>query len=170
MATTATGISMEQFLNTSYKPVREYIDGETREKGITGRSHENVRNNLLTFLLPKQKSWGVKFYVELFTRVSATRIRMPDVSLVRDPVWDGEVLVSVPEMVIEILSPTNTLREISERVSDYLQFGVPKIYVLDPFDKVGYSCVGSTFDQWRRVSALEVDAAQNVFIDLGIIF
>ncbi len=41
MATTA-GISIEQYLNTSYTPDCEYIDGELREKPVVGFSHGNI--------------------------------------------------------------------------------------------------------------------------------
>ena len=72
--------------------MREYIDGETREKGMTGRSHENVCSAILKQLFPQEGKLGAKVYVKLFTRVSETRIRMPDIVVVRDPLRAGEVL------------------------------------------------------------------------------
>lgn len=40
-----------------------------------------------------------------------------------------------PDLAIEIVSPTDSQNDIESRVHDYLRFGVPLIFVFDPFHR-----------------------------------
>ena len=50
----------------------------------------------------------------------------------------GPVFKRPPFLCIEVLSPDNRMKQISERVDDYLRFGVPSVWVIDPDTRSGY--------------------------------
>ena len=69
-------------------------------------------------------------------RSNPDTVRGPDISFVREnrlpaekklDYWSG-----APDLAIEVLSPGNTPRDISARVSDYLSTGVSEVVVIDP--------------------------------------
>lgn len=124
---------------------------------MTGRTHELTRQRLLASLYNRQSTIGNSVFVELNTQVSPTRVRLPDIALVPgDARWDakGEMLISPPALVIEIISPGQKTKDLLEKIGDYLAFGVPKIYIVDPFAKIAYECEGIRFDQWHQVRNL----------------
>ena len=47
--------------------------------------------------------------------------------------WPEEQIITRPPLiVIEVLSPEDTLRAYQQRIDDYLNFGIPHIWILDP--------------------------------------
>lgn len=62
--------------------------------------------------------------------------RRPDVALVwAERLAGGEIddeLRIAPDLVVEIVSPTNKYSELSERLEDFLDAGVPLVLVIDP--------------------------------------
>lgn len=63
-------------------------------------------------------------------------VRGPDVAFyarnrVPDPLPEG-FLTSVPDLAIEIVSPSNTLSDLLDKVREYLDAGTPLVWVVDP--------------------------------------
>jgi Uma2 family endonuclease len=48
------------------------------------------------------------------------------------------VLTHPPLLVIEILSPEDTLRRTAAKAAEYLTFGIEHVWVIDPNARVGY--------------------------------
>jgi Uma2 family endonuclease len=46
---------------------------------------------------------------------------------------DTTVIDGVPTLVVEILSPYDTVVEVNEKVDDYVAAGVPLVWVIDPY-------------------------------------
>jgi Uma2 family endonuclease len=44
----------------------------------------------------------------------------------------NEACPSLPELVIEIISPDQTLKEFEDKAQDYLTVGVSRVWVVDP--------------------------------------
>jgi Uma2 family endonuclease len=44
----------------------------------------------------------------------------------------NEACPAIPELVIEIISPDQTMQEFEEKAKDYLAAGVPRVWVIDP--------------------------------------
>ncbi len=77
-------------------------------------------------------------------RVSATRFRIPDVCVISREQPVEPVFTRPPLICIEILSREDTLVRLQERIDDYLDFGVPNIWVLDPESRRAYTCERGT--------------------------
>jgi Uma2 family endonuclease len=64
---------------------------------------------------------------------------VPDVCVVLgDP--SEQVLQTPPFICIEILSKVDRLSDIQDRVEDYLAFGVPYVWILDPATRQAWRC------------------------------
>jgi Uma2 family endonuclease len=77
--------------------------------------------------------------VELRVQVSATRFRIPDVCLVVGEPPD-QIVKTPPFICIEVLSPDDRLSAMRQRVEDYLAFGVPYVWILDPATRQAWRC------------------------------
>ena len=56
---TPTQISIQKYLNTSYRPDREYVDGEVRERNLGKWEHARVQALLTAWFLQHESKWGV---------------------------------------------------------------------------------------------------------------
>ena len=43
-----------------------------------------------------------------------------------------------PALCVEILSPEDRLSRVAKVVADYLAFGVPMIWIIDPYDRAAF--------------------------------
>jgi Uma2 family endonuclease len=60
---------------------------------------------------------------------------VPDVTVVLGPKPSGSIVTSPPFIVIEVLSPEDRADRVQTKIADYLEFGVPNVWVLDPETK-----------------------------------
>jgi Uma2 family endonuclease len=51
------------------------------------------------------------------------------------PYRSEPVLTTPPHLVIEILSPDDEVADVLAKVADYLRFGVPHIWIPDPYKR-----------------------------------
>ena len=133
----ATGVSLEEYLHTEYEPDCDYVDGVLEDRNVGKRRHSKTQQRLITILLPLVGHRGLEPLPEQRLQVSKTRVRIPDVCLV--PVTDTEeVPHDPPALCIEILSPDDRWKRLQGCISDYLAFGVPVIWIIDPYDREAF--------------------------------
>ena len=131
MASTAL-VSIEEYLRTSYRPDRDYVDGVVLERNFGELRHSRVLGALLTWLHGWRKSLGIHVFVEMRIRVGATRYRIPDVCVYRGEEPAESVPSAPPYLCIEVLSPDDTIHAMQARIDDYFAMGVPQVWVIDP--------------------------------------
>ena len=71
--------------------------------------------------------------------------RIPDVCVVWREHKIEPVATQPPLLCIEVLSKDDTLRGRQEWVGDYLAFGVPNVWILDPAKLPAYVCTRAIF-------------------------
>lgn len=76
---------------------------------------------------------------ELRTRVSPSRVRIPDVVVYELPIPEEEVFTSPPYLCIEVMSPEDTISAMQDRIDDFLHCGVPNVWVIDPWKHRGWT-------------------------------
>jgi Uma2 family endonuclease len=153
---TSTRLSLLQYMKTSYRPDREYVDGELVERNVGKWEHARLQALLAAWLLSQEKTWSVMVATGQRVKVSALRVRIPDVMLVsRGP--QPEIIVEPPVLVVEILSPDDTYTETQSRSADYLHMGVPCVWIIDPTSRTGRQCVG---DAWTAADVLGVPGTE----------
>lgn len=140
-----TSISVSEYLNSNYSPDRDFVNGRLGERNFGEHDHAAVQAALILWFGQHQDKWRIEVLPEQRIRISPTKYRVPDICLVSldEPV--EQILTRPPLACIEILSPEDTLRRMQERVTDYRDFGVPNIWVLDPATQRGYDCTSSSF-------------------------
>jgi Uma2 family endonuclease len=138
MGSAATLIPVEEYLNTSYDPDREYVDGEVVERNLGEKTHSIIQRNLILFLGNQAKELGIEVFPEQRVQVSRTRFRIPDVTIVKESQEQGEIFANPPHLCIEILSKDDTMQYMQQKIDEYLTFGVPYVWIINPRNRKGY--------------------------------
>jgi Uma2 family endonuclease len=162
---TQVRIAIADYLETSYRPDREYVDGEVRERNVGKWEHARLRALLAAWFLANESAWGVMGSTEQRTRVNSSRVRIPDLVVVAAGP-QPDVLVHPPVLVVEILSPDDSYSDLEERVADYRQMGVVAIWTIDPRTRTGRMCIG---DDWKSARRLEVPGTP-IYAELDDLF
>jgi Uma2 family endonuclease len=134
----ATLVSVEDYLSTSYSPDREYIDGRIVERNLGEKTHSTIQTNLVLCLGSRRKELDIKVYAEQRVQVTPTRFRIPDVTVVKAAQFQGEIFRNPPYLCIEVLSKDDTMEYMQEKIDDYLRFGVPYVWIINPRLRKGY--------------------------------
>jgi Uma2 family endonuclease len=164
MATTVQ-IPVTEYLQTSYRPDREYVDGEIRERNVGKFDHSRIQALLTIWFGAHEDLWKVTVLTEQRLQVSNSRIRIPDVILV--PFGShGQVLTEPPTLIIEILSPDDTYSDTQERTTDYRKMGVDTIWIIDPRTRTGRMCINEV---WSASDRLEVSSTP-IYVELPVLF
>jgi Uma2 family endonuclease len=137
MGTAATLIPVEEYLRTNYDPDREYVDGEVVERNLGEKTHSTIQGNLIYYFRLRRDEWGIRAYPEQRVQVSRTRFRIPDVTVVKLSQEQGEIFTNPPHLCIEILSKDDTMQYMLEKIDDYLNFGVPYVWIISPENRKG---------------------------------
>src|SRR5260221_3303720 len=94
-----TLISVEEYLRTSYRPDCDYVDGEVVERNLGEWDHSSLQKAFILYLGNREKQWGIQVVPEQRVQVSATRFRIPDVTVVLGGP-DGQILRKQPFLCI----------------------------------------------------------------------
>jgi Uma2 family endonuclease len=144
MATVAL-VSIIDYLNASYRPDQELLEGQLVERNVGEYDHSNLQGMLVMWLGRHQREWKIRVLPGQRLRVSPTRFRIPDVFVISREQEIEPVFTKPPLLVIEVLSKDDTLRSMQERIDDYRAFGIPNTWVLDPVKRRAYICTQGDF-------------------------
>lgn len=133
-------LTLDDYLNTSYRPDCEFVDGLLEERNMGEWKHSLLQMELGYWFRLHRSEWNVRVLGELRTLVSASRVRVPDVCVAYD---DEALKVPVrrqPALIaLEILSPEDRLSRVIPRLEDFRLMGVPNIWLIDPEKREGHS-------------------------------
>ncbi|MFY9611038.1 MAG: Uma2 family endonuclease [Blastocatellia bacterium] len=147
MSTIARFITEDELLRMPSGSRYELIEGELRPMSPAGYEHSKATGRFHTFLsvhvwsndLGDVLAAETGFIIARTTDGRAT-VLAPDVSFVakgRVPAGADtrRYLELAPDLVVETLSPSDTVREVAEKVSMWLSAGVRVVPTLDPATK-----------------------------------
>jgi Uma2 family endonuclease len=158
-------IPLSEYLGMTYRPDREYVDGEIRERNVGKYEHARVHALLAAWFNQHEKVWGAQVVTEQRVQVSPTRVRIPDVTLLPLSA-QPDVIVDPPLLVVEILSPDDSYSDTQERAQDYRAMGVETVWIIDPKTRSGRMCSGA---EWVESSRLEAKGTA-IYVNLSDIF
>jgi Uma2 family endonuclease len=129
----STLVTFEQYLKTGYRPEVEFIDGELREKPVVQWAHGRLQILIGNWFGEHEDEWGVIVAAQIRTKVSASRVRLPDIVVVPAGPQPG-MLVEPPLIVIEILWPDHSYTETELRAQDYRRMGIRNIWLIQTLE------------------------------------
>ena len=162
-------MTMEEYLHTSYRPDCDFVDGVVEERTLGETKHGMLQMEVGFWFRSRRSEWKIRVIAELRTRVSAGRIRIPDVTVAYDDAAiEEQVRVTAPLIAIEILSPEDRLGRVLVRLEDFWRMGIGNVWLLDPVERVGfrYTEAGLKLVQGSR---MEVGGTE-IYMDLGEVF
>lgn len=127
-----TLVSVEEYLDSGYRPDVDFINGELLERNVGELSHGTVQLNVASWLKGRSGLWRTKVVVEVRVRINERRYRIPDVMVLSLDAPREEIVETAPLLCIEILSRRDSLNQIWDRTQDYLAMGVPVCWIIDP--------------------------------------
>jgi Uma2 family endonuclease len=141
------GMPLDEFLEQGNDQPFEIINGERIPK-LPNVSAHSVLIRFLGHLLPVESPIGETFtettYIlpDRYDSNWVTGSRIPDVMfyaaerwvayIEANPDWAQKPFAIVPDLVIEVISPTDLYTKVNEKVNAYLSDGVRLIVVIDP--------------------------------------
>jgi len=137
MATTA--VTIEEYLSSVYETDCDYVDGEVQERNLGEFDHARLQLAIAAYFYARRKEWGICVVPEQRVQVTPTRFRVPDVCVVvGEPT--SQIFRVPPFICVEILSPEDRVSRTNERITDYLRFGVPYVWIVDPQTRKAWRC------------------------------
>lgn len=138
----ATVVPLSEYLNTSYRPDCDYLEGELLERNVGEWDHSRLQMLLSRYLSNREKQFGIMVVPEQRVQVKAQRFRVPDITVLAGPRPAGGIITEPPFLCIEILSPSDRVVEMQDRIRDYLDFGVSYVWLIDP--RTGFTFAHTT--------------------------
>jgi Uma2 family endonuclease len=134
----ATQVSVSEYLSTTYRPDREYVDGEIVERNVGRKPHSRAQSRVHAYLAAREAAWHIEALVEQTVQVSPTRFRIPDVCALLADAPDEDIVTHPPFLCVEILSKDDTVTSVTDRLDDFLRMGVENVWMIDPLKRRGY--------------------------------
>ncbi len=137
-ATVQPLMSLETYLRTDFEPDAEYVDGIVEERFLGEFDHASWQDALQAWFRNHAADWNLRARPEYRVRVSPTRYRVPDVT-VMDRALPSEPILTLPPMaVFEVLSPEDRMGRVLRKLADYETMGIANIFVIDPETRCFY--------------------------------
>ena len=134
-------VPVDEYLNTSYNPDVEYVDGVLVERSMPTGLDGLFQALLAEYFRMQRKAFRYAVYAETRTQiVERARYRLPDIMLAPLPAVPDKVITKMPWVVIEIQSPEDKAKQQWHRFQDYLSIGVPHVILLDPEESLAFRC------------------------------
>ncbi len=173
MATTAA-ISVEQYLNDARYEYSEYLDGVIQDKypvtaegmPMVSDMHGLLVGQICLWFGQHAREWRVRPGVEIHTRITPSRFRLPDVSINRLGPATKSFQVDPPLIAIEVLSPGNSAQDLHRKLEDYQLMAIPYVWIIDPESRVGWSAAGTVLIEQTRFSI----PGTPIYLDLPELF
>lgn len=161
---TLVALPLEEYLQTTYHPDAEYVDGQLVERNVGEHFHSRLQSLLVILLGGRERQGHFRVFTELRIRISPTRYRIPDVCVVALP-YKVSPILERPYLAIEIVSPDDRLPNLFEKAAEYLQAGIANVWVIDPYRRMVFEAdsAGVREAPSRRVTTRltgEVDFAE----------
>jgi len=134
VSTTAL-ISVEEYLHTEYELDCDYVDGEVIERNGGGRDHSEMLGELACYFRTRRRELKTHAFIAVRVQISKTRFRVPDICVYVGENPRDQIFRTPPFICIEILSPEDRVARTQARIDDYLQFGVPYVWVVNPANR-----------------------------------
>lgn len=123
-------LSVSDYLGHTQDPDCEYIEGRLVRRNVGEISHGNAQGRTYAYVLFNAPGFWAG--VEICVQILADRFRVPEVVIVCGGRPPGRIITSLPDVAVEVLSPEDRASDVQDKIDDYLRFGVPTVWLIDP--------------------------------------
>jgi Uma2 family endonuclease len=132
-------ITLDEFMAKDYESY-EFVKGELRPMSKPTMEHGRIGVNIVVLLhsYVKSNKLGEIYSLETTFQVGKSG-RKPDVAfLAKEHIPENKRQASPipPDLAVEIVSPSDTLYDIHEKVFEYLDAGTKLAWVIEPFAQI----------------------------------
>lgn len=132
----------EDLLTITDRPMPELVGGQLVERPPMGQKADAFAARILIWIgrFVEQHALGLMNRAQGSYQIfphDPKKVRIPDVSFIRadrlppEGPMEGHCRI-VPDLVVEVVSPNDIAEELDEKIEDFLQAGVPLVWVLNP--------------------------------------
>ncbi|WP_246945032.1 Uma2 family endonuclease [Bacillus pinisoli] len=134
-------VSLEEYLKIreSNEELLEYIDGTIFMTPSPSTKHQRISNKIQfefsKFLQGKScEVFAAPYDIELKNeKMAGTKIVIPDISIICDKSGFTEAnYIGVPNLIVEILSPSNQSHDLITKLNLYMNYGVREYWIINP--------------------------------------
>jgi Uma2 family endonuclease len=131
-------MTVDQYLSTILHPDCDFVDGRIEERNAGEKGHGKVQKMLLKIFERFESDGGIDTMVETRLQVTPSRFCVPDIMVVVGDDGNDRFVEATPLICIEVLSPQDTWKRLREKLTDYLEMGVPHIWAFDPETRIAH--------------------------------
>ncbi len=132
--------TLEEFAELQLEGRVELIDGKVRQMGNNNRVHGELAGDLYFMLRPAISEAGLGKLcvgdISILIDSEKNRCRAADLAFLSSAkvsaLGDYSGLDQPPELVIEIVSPSNSWEHVQEKLEDYFSIGVGQVWIVGP--------------------------------------
>lgn len=161
-------VSLKDYLSGKYERDMEFVDGAIEERTGFSWNHAMLLSGLCYWFWEHRDEWHVDGFCSYWVMTTATRVRMPDLCVVKrsDPV--EKVRVTAPLLCIELLEPEDRPGRAMKRLDEFVAMGTEHIWILDPSDR---SAATYTRFGMKPVSGARLEVAgTEIYLDVTAMF
>jgi Uma2 family endonuclease len=130
-------MSEEEFLQTSFDPEVDFVNGEIWERGMGSKDHASWQLAIAMWFQNHSREWGIKVYPELTIKVNKDGDYLIADVAVLDKSDDSEKYPTKPPIaVFEVRSPDQAMDKHYKKFKLYAEMGVENIWFVDPEDEI----------------------------------
>ena len=166
-----TQIGVEEYLALAFpdRPEPDYVHGEVVERALPTPNHSHIQARLILLFAPLLQRVRLELLPELRVRIEPRLFRVVDLAIYRDRRPEGRFGTTPAFIAIEIVSPDDNYHNLTQRLEDYRRWGVPHVWLIDPWLKRLYEHTEAGLLQRSSLAVPELDfsvSADEVFKDL----
>jgi len=127
-----TLVAVDEYLNTSYSPDKEYRDGVLVERNVGEKAHALLQARLSAYLNRRRRQWNIEVYTELRVKVREKWYPIPDVCVYSLPDFEGRYPSRPPLLWVEILSHDDRMIDVWGKAAELVENGAPYVWIINP--------------------------------------
>jgi Uma2 family endonuclease len=166
MGATKILLTAEEFDNYPFEEDKRYEldEGELIEMTRPAYDHNRalIRLTVKLFNFLEQNPIGEALNSENLFALSAATRRAPDLAVIlgdrSKELRGAKVILVVPDIAIEILSPSETPRLVHRKLKQYFQAGVKEVWLIDPEDRTGEIWTGPSLPQHELTASDSIES------------
>lgn len=140
----ATSMTAEEYLHTSWEHDPDFVDGIILERFGTTFDHGSLQAEILVAFAQQEEAGHFDALLELTIHTGPRRYRVADICLLSKNAPREQIIETAPILCVEILAEEDQLRRALDRIRDFLRMGVTEVWVFDPISRTVQICKGDT--------------------------